>query len=131
MPLPSGGYAQLDVNNCNTDVDSGGQHRSISIYLLDQSLPGSAYFSVARGMKAQYSDSGCPYDENGQPANPESVKLYGHNGWNNNHVFTVVIVDPGAPTCDGQDDPLNNNCIRFAFQIRAKMDGDTFTYMSP
>ncbi|MBZ5534139.1 MAG: CVNH domain-containing protein [Acidobacteriia bacterium] len=123
------GYAKLEVNNCNSDVDRVGKHRSISVYLLDLNLPAAGYWLSAR-MKTQYAEDGsCPFDENGQPADPDTINLIGHNGWVNGHSFKVVIVDPLMQACEGQDNPLIDNCVRNSFFIKANTDGDTFKYV--
>src|SRR5262249_32615655 len=105
-PSPSAsGYRTLEVSNCNMDLDDSGQHRSISVWMLDTSSPSGGFGRVAF-LKGQYASNGlCPYDDNGQPIDPDSIDLIGHNALNNLHVFRVVIVDPGMPTCGGRDDP--------------------------
>jgi hypothetical protein len=132
IPVPTpdpGGYLKLDVNNCNTDVDVAGKHRSVSVYLVDLNLPGSGFFLATR-MNAQYNEAGsCPFDDNGQPADADTIDLIGHNGWVNGHTFKVFIVDPLMPACEGQDNPTIDNCVRSSFSIRSNSSGDTFKFV--
>lgn len=136
-PSPSdSGYKTLQVSNCNTDLDESGQHRSISVWMLDtffttRGLPSEGFRRGTPPMKGQYSSTGqCPFDENGQPIDPDSIDLIGHNALNNLHVFKVVIVDPGMPACEGRDDPTLDNCIRMQFLIKANKNGDSFKYQA-
>lgn len=129
-PTPGpGGYLKLDINNCNVDVDRVGKHRSISVYLVDLSLPNSGFFLATR-MKTQYNEAGsCPFDDNGQPADADTIDLIGHNGWVNGHNFKVFIVDPLMQSCEGQDNPTIDNCVRNTFFIKSNKDGDTFKFV--
>jgi hypothetical protein len=129
-PTPDpGGYLKLDVNNCNADVDAAGKHRSVSVYLVDLNLPSGGFFLATR-MNAQYNEAGsCPFDDNGQPADADTIDLIGHNGWVNGHTFKVFIVDPLMQACEGQDNPTIDNCVRNSFLIKSNKNGDTFKFV--
>jgi hypothetical protein len=128
LPNP-GGASSVDIFNCNQDMDAQGEHRAVTLYIRDLSVPGTG-FSFVANLKAQYANGHCPFDENGQPSDPETINLV-PNGLANNHLQEIVIVDPGLQACDGRNDPTLDNCIRQQLFFQGNQAADTVRFTVP
>jgi len=128
-PAPAdAGYKDIQFNNCNQDTGPDDQHRPVSVWFFDVTVNGGEGWRRVGHLPAQYASNGqCPFDEGGQPIDPDTLELVRFNGWNDQHWFNVKVVDPGMPACGGQDDPNAVNCVRYAFRIKANKDGESFT----
>ena len=122
------GYSKVDINNCNVNTDDDGQHRPVTIYSRDLNVAQSLY-SRAGTLDAQYNSMGqCPFDDNGNRADPLTVNLTPY-GYNNGHTIEITVVDRGLLTCEGTDDPSLENCVRQRVYYLANQEGDTFPYI--
>jgi hypothetical protein len=94
-PKPKEGFSQLVVFNCHTE------HRTVTVWLLDHTAGTTTRVGA---LEPNYDDWGsCPAQ--GEPLEVE---------FPDGHVCEIVVVDPGALNCNGQDDPMVGACRRLS-----------------
>jgi hypothetical protein len=105
-PVP-GGFSKVVVANCHT------AQQTLSVWTIDHTT----------GAVEKVDSLDHNYDEWGScPAAGEPLEVELEDG----HLYEVVFVDPDAPQCGGQDDPMNASCRRGSLPILGNASGPAF-----
>lgn len=109
VPEPQDGISKVVLFNCHTSA------RTVSVWVLDHTA----------GMKTPAGSLEHNYDDWGTcPAQGEPLEVELDHG----HLYEIVVVDPGAIGCNGQDDPMVAACRRDVLPFLGSSSGPEFTY---
>jgi hypothetical protein len=107
---PKTGFSKVLLHNCHTE------QRTVTVWDLDHT---AGTTSQVGSLEQEYDDWGtCP-----SHSDPLEVQL------KDGHLHEIVVVDPGAIGCEGQDDPLVVACRRDALVFKGSSSGSAFTYV--
>lgn len=110
-PDPQHGVSTVLIHNCHTS------HRKVSVWNLDHTAVSATRVD---SLDADYDDWGtCPAF-----AAPLEVEL------EDGHVHEIVVVDPDATGCEGQDDPMVMACRRNAGVFLGDSNGPSVTFFA-